>query len=261
MSQDDGLPGAAGGHDGDDDVHTLIGAYALDAVDDVERARVERHLAGCPACAEELRSFTETAGLLGSAVATAPPAGMRAAVLAEVSRTRQLPPVAAGPAPGGRVAGGGAGIRSASRATRWLAAAASVLLLACVGLGSLAWTYRQQVDQARATAAGMSQVLADPDAMMEADFTTAGHGTMVVSGQRFMLVASDLPDLPGGQVYKLWFIDEEGPRPSVPLRRQDDGRYLAETDGFRPGDQVAITVEADPDTQVPQGDVVMQASA
>jgi methionine-rich copper-binding protein CopC len=33
-----------------DDAHTLVGAYVVDALDDIERARFERRLATCPAC-------------------------------------------------------------------------------------------------------------------------------------------------------------------------------------------------------------------
>ena len=32
------------------DIHALSGAYAVDALDDIERAQFERHLAECPAC-------------------------------------------------------------------------------------------------------------------------------------------------------------------------------------------------------------------
>lgn len=35
------------------DVQSLLGAYAMDALDDSERDTVERHLISCPACAAE----------------------------------------------------------------------------------------------------------------------------------------------------------------------------------------------------------------
>jgi Anti-sigma-K factor rskA/Putative zinc-finger len=257
------VPSAGVHDDGRDDVHTLVGAYALDAVDDVDRARVERHLASCPECAEELRSLTETAARLGTAAATDPPPGLRARVLAEAARTRQLPPRPSSrhdvvPARSTARAGEPARLRTA---TRWLAAAASVLLVACVGLGALAWTWRQDAQQARTEASDLSGVLANADALMEADFSTGGHGTMLVSGDRFLLVGSQVPPPPDGRVYKLWFIDESGPRPSVTLRRTEDGRYVADTEGFRPGDQVAVSVETNPDTRTPQGDIVLQTAA
>ena len=43
------------------DIHALSGAYAVDAVDDIERAEFERHLATCADCREEVASFRATA--------------------------------------------------------------------------------------------------------------------------------------------------------------------------------------------------------
>ncbi len=57
------------------DVHSLTGVYALDALDDVERARMERHLEGCTDCVAEMVSFRETSSRLGSGAAVTPPAG------------------------------------------------------------------------------------------------------------------------------------------------------------------------------------------
>jgi anti-sigma factor RsiW len=41
----------------DMDGHELLGAYALDAVDDADRSLFERHLATCDACWDELPSL------------------------------------------------------------------------------------------------------------------------------------------------------------------------------------------------------------
>ncbi|MFC6343639.1 zf-HC2 domain-containing protein, partial [Nocardioides hankookensis] len=46
------------------DIHALVGAYAVDAVDDLERAAFERHLAECADCRDEVASLREAAGLL-----------------------------------------------------------------------------------------------------------------------------------------------------------------------------------------------------
>ena len=37
-----------------DDIHSLVGAYAVDALDDAERARFEQHLAACAECRAEV---------------------------------------------------------------------------------------------------------------------------------------------------------------------------------------------------------------
>ena len=69
------------------DIHTLSGAYALDAMDDLDRARFNHHLDECPACAAEVAELTETMAALTEATAEAPPIGLRSAVLDRVSTT------------------------------------------------------------------------------------------------------------------------------------------------------------------------------
>jgi len=61
------------------DVHNLAGAYALDALDEVERLLFERHLASCAACRAEVDEFRLTASRLGAAVGRARRAVDRAA--------------------------------------------------------------------------------------------------------------------------------------------------------------------------------------
>lgn len=54
------------------DIQELLGAFALDAVDDVERDVVEAHLAGCPRCRAEVEGHRETAALLAHSGERAP---------------------------------------------------------------------------------------------------------------------------------------------------------------------------------------------
>ncbi len=86
------------------DIHALSGAYAVDALDDIERASFERHLGGCATCRAEVASLRETAAALGDDVALAPPPELRAAVLDGITRVRPLPPVVPGGATAGRTA-------------------------------------------------------------------------------------------------------------------------------------------------------------
>ncbi len=67
------------------DIHALSGAYAVDALDDIERVGFERHLAGCATCRAEVASLREAAAALADDVALAPPPELRAAVLEGIS--------------------------------------------------------------------------------------------------------------------------------------------------------------------------------
>ncbi|MFC3688652.1 anti-sigma factor domain-containing protein [Aquipuribacter hungaricus] len=75
------------------DAHTLVAAYAVHALDEGERTEVREHLEQCETCRDDLRAFRETAATLATAAAEAPPARMRAAVMARVRSTPQLPPL------------------------------------------------------------------------------------------------------------------------------------------------------------------------
>lgn len=77
------------------DIHGLVGAYAVDAVDDHERAAFEAHLAECPECRAEVSSLREAAAQLAVLAETAPPSSMRDAVLGRIATVRPLPPLGA----------------------------------------------------------------------------------------------------------------------------------------------------------------------
>src|SRR5437899_2441624 len=75
------------------DLHSLSGAYALDAIEaGAERDRFTRHLSRCQSCASEVRGFREVGTALAFAATAEPPAELRDRVLAAAARTRQLPP-------------------------------------------------------------------------------------------------------------------------------------------------------------------------
>ena len=109
------------------DVHTLTGAYAADALPDDERREFDQHLEQCPACRQEVAELAATAARLGAAVSAPAPEAMRARVLAEVARTRQVSPVVAS-------------LQRRPTSSHWfrqpIGIAASFLLLLALGLGA-----------------------------------------------------------------------------------------------------------------------------
>lgn len=232
------------------ELHMLTGAYALGAVDELEAARMREMLRTSPEAAAEVRSFTETAALLGSAEAAEPPAAMRAAVLAAVRETRQVPPVTVPLA-----------TRRAARSARWLSVAAAGLLVLTLGTGVAAWQFREDAGAATAANQAMTAVLADPDRqVLDADFA-GGHATMVVSGDRVVVMGTDVQAPPEGMAYQLWRLEGETAIPSVMLSATGDGGFWADTTGYESGQALAVTVEPESGSQQPTSDPLFVASA
>ncbi len=73
-------------------VRELIAAYALDALDPQESARVEEHLNRCSSCRRELDSFLRVTDHMAlSATEATPPAGLEERIIRQASQSRQRP--------------------------------------------------------------------------------------------------------------------------------------------------------------------------
>jgi uncharacterized protein (TIGR03083 family) len=88
------MDGEAGEHER---LRAELGAWAVDACSAEDAVLVEAHLATCAACAAEADRLRQAGGWLGVEEAVAPPAGLRATVLAAALRAR---PAGAPPATG-----------------------------------------------------------------------------------------------------------------------------------------------------------------
>jgi len=173
------------------DIHALSGAYAVDAVDDIERASFERHLASCPTCRAEVASLREASALLADAATTTPPPALRDAVLSGITRVRPLPPVTVG----GPV-----------HRRRWFPALVAAVVLALVGVGGAVW--QPWRDDTSVQVSVTDQVLKDPDAeRFTQELPNGATATVVRSAKvdRAVLVTEDMPPPPDGKVYQLWY--------------------------------------------------------
>jgi hypothetical protein len=228
------------------DLHTLTGAYAAHALSGGERLAFERHLAACPACAQEVRELTETAARLGAAVAARPPAALWERVRAEAVVTRQLPPVVgrAGRRRHIELGGGSAGRWGGRRRFPPLLAAAAALLVAAVSVAALNLGLPGRSERPVDLVAA---VLGAPDARRVVAALPGGPGqaAVVVSREqgRAVFAASGLPPAPADRTYQLWVVDRSGPRPAG-LVEAGGGRVTRLLDGRVAGtEQVAMTVE------------------
>lgn len=210
------------------DLHSLIGPYALGALDEDERDTFESHLDTCPTCAEELGGFVATTVRLGEAVAVEPPAALRASILAATAQTRQERPTVVAMRP-----------RSLRRRLPGLIAAAAVVL---AGAGVAGYVVEhQQFQDFRAEQSDVELVMTASDATVS-DTELNGGGTMrMVHSNRLdaaVVTVSSLPVLNNAS-YQLWTM-REGVPVSAGLLEDSDLAYVDDVDG---ADQVALTIE------------------
>ena len=221
------------------DPHLLTGAYALDALDDVERAAVERHLRGCSECAAEVAEFREVGSWLAGRVAAAPPPAMRDRVLALAHETRQVSPAA-----------GHVRIPRVGPRRLLTVAAAAAVLAGGVGLGAVAWDYQQDAEQARLQAARITELVTDPDRRESAgQVAGGGAATVVAADGEAVFTARGLKDLPDDRTYQLWVIGDR--IRSAGLLDVEDGVARAWVGDAPAGSSLAVSVEPEGGSEQP----------
>ncbi|HEX8930160.1 MAG TPA: anti-sigma factor, partial [Actinomycetota bacterium] len=159
-----------------DDLHTLAGAYALDALPEDDRARFEGHLARCEACLHEVRGLREASAQLGVAVATQAPARLRTRTLARIAEVRQLPPAVPEVAD--------LAVERARRPRRRPLLAyglAAACLIVALFSSFLAVRWQQDLAHERAAAQAVAAVLSASDARTVTAPVQDGSATVVVS--------------------------------------------------------------------------------
>jgi len=195
-----------------DEFVDLAAAAALDALDDDERDRVERHATECPECGRRLQQFREVAATLGSRVPQVdPPLELRTRVLEALSRTKQeRPPVRLW--------------RRFLRRPRfspagWVAAACIV-----ISLGAIAWVavlqsqiaalqFDAQVARERAErydhvvdVLASSKLAIRPLQPVVQNMPWRGMVYMDPLSGTGMLMCHDMPPIEGGHAYQVWFM-------------------------------------------------------
>ncbi|RKD73237.1 anti-sigma-K factor rskA [Sinobaca qinghaiensis] len=95
---------------------------------------------------------------------------------------------------------------------------------------------------------------------------TAGTGiaTLAESGNQAELLvqAQELDGLEGNEVYQVWLIEGESPIPAGSFTTDADGRggsVFSLTESAQNWDAIAVTREPQPDNELPEGEVVLQA--
>jgi anti-sigma-K factor RskA len=247
----------------------MAGAYALDALDERDRARFERHLAGCQECCREVAGLREATARLATAAAVQPTAALRDRLLAETAMVRQLPPLTrGGPDRPARHPGMAARARSRWRRTRrpvWpgtvALALAGVLLIAATAIWVTGNAHLSPLTQESPRGHAIAAILTAPDAtMISALVRTGGTATVVMSHRKRTLIfaAAGLRALPSSRRYELWLMGPGRDRAAglLPIPRHGmTGPVIAP--GLEPGDRLGLTVEPASGSRHPTSAMIM----
>jgi len=259
-----------------DAVREQLPAYAIGALDGGERAAVESHLRGCVTCAAELATMRPVASALAQIVPQHdPPAALRARVLAAAAARESAAPRRS----------------PAASSAPWLAAAA--MLVVSIGLAGYASSLRQRVGRLEQQLAAALLRVEDGERRVNVALRASDDSRNTLSivaapdvrridlaGQRAapaaaarafwspsrgdVLVAANLPALPPGRTYQLWFVTADA-KVNVGLLKPDPtGRVDAiVTNAANLPTPAAVAVTQEPEGGVPQptGDMYLVGSA
>jgi anti-sigma-K factor RskA len=252
-------------------LHTLVGAYVMDALPEDERTGFERHLAGCDQCRDDVRGLREAAAGLSSAVAAPPPWPARERTLRTAARLRQLPPVPPRERPAGRAEPGRrpaaarlTGLVLRDWSARTIAAAAVVLVAATVVVGLHVSSMQNRLTVAEQRDHDIATVLGAADATtLTAKVTTGGTATVVMShrDRALVVITRGLHALPSSLGYEVWLMNPAGDRPEgmlpTPRAGMTDPMVVSR---LRPGDQLGVTVEPTGGTRQPTSPPIVLVS-
>jgi anti-sigma-K factor RskA len=224
------------------DVHQLAAAYALDAVDEHERAEFESHYPTCPVCRPEVAGFRETLSEVAGAVAVSPPGSLKANLMAEIGNTRQLSPLLPE-----SVVDLATHRRAKQRMIRSLSIAAALIVIA---VGAFVVGRHSGGEGRYATAA--AEVFDQPDARTTA-LAKTDAATGIATGsfkvvwsptdKKAVVVADGLPDPGPGKAYELWLVDASGAHAVRLLDKAEGNQVRRVVDVNGQPTQWAVTVE------------------
>jgi anti-sigma-K factor RskA len=225
------------------EIHTLAGAYALDALTEIERAGFARHVAECETCAVEVAELSETASRLSAAAWDPPPPRLREAVLREVAQTRQI------------TASRHRSDKPSNDVRTWRRRTAAAVAAGVVALGGMAgvWVVQEQrVSEAQQAAqqlqdgqVRLGQIVAAGDAQVKTASVPGGGTVTVAISHRLddgVVLMDNLPAPPDGKVYQLWLI--QGARPtSLMVMATGQRNGAAVVDSIGAADTIGVTIE------------------
>jgi len=236
----------------DTESHELIAAYALDALEEDDRRRVEELLEVSPEAREELRSFVEVSAAMAMAAATTdgPSPELRERILTEARAEPQVVVPFERPS------------AKRSRLAPVLVAVSVVAATVAIGLGVWAVSLSNDLDSTRSALAheqSIGSVLADPNARTVGLEKT--NGRLVVDGAgAAVLIVDNIEVAPAGKTYEAWVIDKGVAKPAGLFPGGPGQSVVRLQHPVSTGSLVAVTIEDAAGATQPTGTPIATSS-
>lgn len=229
------------------DPHDLVAGYALDALDEHERERFEKHLPGCEECSEQLEHLREpVAALAYAAEGPAPSSALRGRILDAV---REEPPRAA--------------VYRLPRRNWVVPAVAAVALVAAsaaIALGIRTVSLSDSLDRERSATAAYDQAARLLASKAISKPLVGADGSLLVANDgRAAIVVCGLASAPDEKTYEAWVISGKTPRPAGVFRGGSGCEPIALTRIVPKGSSVAVTIERAGGATTPTLPIVFRA--
>src|SRR5947207_8897683 len=212
------------------DPHDLLAVYALDALDDDERERFERHLAECEECTEQLALLREPVAALAYAAEGPVPRNELRDRIIEGARAEPRAAV----------------IRLPRRnwALGAVAGVAAVAAALAIGLGLWANSLSNSLDRERSANAAYKQAAELLSGKATARPLVGANGSLLVAQNgRAALVVCGLAGAPAAKTYEAWVISGKPPQPAGLFRGGGGCRPVLLTRRVPGNATVAVTLE------------------
>ena len=193
----------------EDRFEELLGSYLLGELTVEQGRELERHLAGCQGCRSELNCIFQSHDHLRKLAANEPPPELKARVL---ERVRGETPA-----------------RSGVRWWFWASAAATLLVVAVLGIGLL-----QALTSGSSTGVPLTATALAPEAGGEVQVEKVGENL------RVDLEVWGMPQLKEDEYYEMWYYAEDGDRNNA----EDGGRISCGTFLVGPEGRTSVNLSA-----------------
>ncbi|MGG1631917.1 anti-sigma factor [Rossellomorea sp. NRS-1567] len=216
---------------------------------ELERAQFEKHLASCPQCQEELHELEQLAEYMPFASdVVEPPRDLEDRVLTNILGEKK-PKANVEP------------FSNKKKRSWFLPSVAAALALSLIGN---AYLFTQIEDQNEVVEqATIDQIVQYVD-LAAVSGNAKGTASIIKQGEQTSMVvqASELQDLSNEEVYQVWLIKDDKPERAGTFVTSKDGKgsvvfKFNEEFTKKDWDTVAITLEPDANSQLPQGDIVL----